>query len=538
MQQASISNHFKNIKRKSALNAKEKISNLNGTSTNKPGKNCDDNVKAVKFVPETSTNSNRITLENSTLLPLKRRSTRLNNDENNITSKAGEEEDFEIPKTLEKNKKFKLEENINKKRKREEESINNIKNAKAKLMQKKGKNAKKNGKAEFNDSLKDENIMELDESLSRKNKQKETKNSKKGYADSSENKLGFVNNDVSEKTKNLVKKVLESKIKLAKFEDEQINLMNNNNINSKKKALNATESNKNFSTDKNYISDDVLDTVEETFKNKKQKNLISKLSEDIKSYNLSLRERTPQNVKANKANKTNKNINCNNIIEEAILKSSTGNSFISINSNDLLNSVNGKSKKATSNEINNSNNNNIFESPAAYVFNKINNDFSFDQKEENEPKANLNNTANNINLNKADKKNTKKNEAENNSGKNLLLSMEANKSEFKKPELSQKTLKIISEISKIKEEKRLNNFKREETKTKERDRSESSFSLKFKYEELVLKERELPLPTKFKKLLIKFGQLDQTLNFFKISKSNKIPSFNEIKRSMEITYKE
>ena len=82
-----------------------------------------------------------------------------------------------------------------------------------------------------------------------------------------------------------------------------------------------------------------------------------------------------------------------------------------------------------------------------------------------------------------------------------------------------------------------NKFKREETK--ERNRSESSFSLKFKYEELIKDERELLLPPSYKQLLLSFNELDQTLNFFKMSsKTTKIPIFEDIKSSIENTFKQ
>jgi hypothetical protein len=536
MQQESISSHFKSIKRKSALEAKGKISSLNGISSNNPKKQYEDSLKPIKIIPGTTKNANRVTLETSALLPLKRRSTRINNDPN--ISNRTEKKEFEIPKTLEKNKKLNLEEIINKKRKREEESFNNIKSAKALLMQKRTKNPKKNGNSEINESLADNNSIEFDESFAKSKQPKELKNTRKSIANNVG--CGLLNNDLSEKTKTMVKKILENKSKNNK-NNYQNNDLNENNLNKNlnNKSLNVNESsNRNFSSDKNYISDDVLDTVEETLKNKNKKNLISKLGGDYKSYKMPLRERKPLNAKlpndkANSAINNNNQIEINNISEEAYLNSPTGNSLVSTNSTDLNNNSNINKNfncKINKNEISENNNNN-FELPS-YVFNKLSNDFSF-EKEAAEAEANLNTSKiiNNISAKNLRKTTNEKSE------KNLLLSMEANTSEFKKPELSEKTLKIIKEIGKLKEE-RQNNFKREENKTKEKERSESSFSLKFKYEELVKKERELLLPAAYKKLLVKFGQLDQTLNFFKISKSNKVPSFTEIKRSMENTYKE
>lgn len=599
MKQESISSHFKNVKRKSALEAKEKISSINGLSSNKPAKQADDTLKPQKIVPESLNNLNRINLENSTLQPLKRRSTRntninsnlnnLNNNAINIgTSQEEAEVEFEIPQTLEKSKKLNLEETINKKRKREAESASNIKAAKALLLLKSGKNTnKKNGKSEINESLRDENIMEIDDLTTKNKKQKMLKNTKKNNAKDFETdrKLGLVNNDVSDKTKNLVKKIMENKNKQKanlnvkeddyynqEFGNFDLNSKNNNNIsnlNNKARNDSSNNNNRNFSVDKNYISDDVLDTVEETLKSKKAKNL-SKLGVEINNFNLALRER--KNLNNSKAPNNNNNINnkCkNNANENSLSKSPVDNSFLSTNSTDLNNaslSNNTKiaNRKNTKNEsINNINNNisNNFESPTSYIFNKINNDFSFEdqsataqEKETNQnpSKNNNNNNKDNSNNNNKNAKNNKNSNTEeaaaNNKNtiidkkgetaatqKSLLLPMEANKSKSKAPELSATTLKMLEEL---KENKRENNFKRPDIKLKERDRSQSSFSLKFKYEELVKDERELPLPTAYKKLFVKFTQLDQTLNFFKISKSNKVPSFPEIKRSIEITYKE
>lgn len=107
-----------------------------------------------------------------------------------------------------------------------------------------------------------------------------------------------------------------------------------------------------------------------------------------------------------------------------------------------------------------------------------------------------------------------------------------NQTEMKEPVLSSKTLKILNELK----TERKNRFNRESTK--ERVRSESSFSIKFKYEDLLKEERELILPPHYKALLNSFTYLDHTLNFFKLgSKKQKIPTFEEVKKSIESIYK-
>jgi len=591
--QESISSHFKNIKRKSALEAKEKISSgINcSSSSNKPVKQANETQKNGKILPESLNNASRINLENRVLQPQKRRSRRNNNTNNNktnsnISKNNSEESEFEIPfKTLEKSKKLNLEETINKKRKREEESAKNIKAAKAQLLSQKSgvkNNAKKNGESEINESLRDENSMEIDGFVTKSTKLKEKKNAQNALISVSNESGGALGNvrrlnkdhDVSEKTRNLVRNIIENKTK------QQVNLLNNSNNNRKKKNddfenlnLNSDLNNnnnfknkarnysnqRNASIDKNYISDDVLDTIEETLikSQKTNKNLMSNSSVDLASYNLALRER--RNVNNSKA-ANNKGIN--NINEDSMLNTHAGNSFLSTNSTDSnnatghLNSLKTVNKKNVINESNSNNNiNNKFESPSSYIFNKINNNFSFEnelaaqeKKADQNPleinniiikDAKINNNIKNlINSNTAAdniiSKIHTKSESKEATDKNLLLSMEANKSRYKEPELSEKTLKMITELR----EGRQNNFKKPDIKPKERDRSASSFSLKFKYEELVKEERELILPTSYKKLLVKFAQLDQTLNFFKISKSIKVPSFPEIKRSIETTYKE
>jgi len=497
MHQETLSTHFKNVKRKSALEAKEKISNLN---SNKLSIKEDDIQKPQKIIIDNvnSMNNNNANIDNS----LKRKSTR------NLKT-----DNFQIPESLMTNKKINLEEKINKKRKREEEEIiPEIQIAKKKLLNTKNKKSnKKNGKEEINETILNEIRMEIDDSSENNNSKLNTKKEKLKNINlnncnidynkkTDENKnLISKKKDISDKTKEIMKKVLETKNK-----DQMI--INNNHNNSSVNSLiinesnniikyskdnisltnkNTTKSNKckNISSDKNYISDDVLDQFEENLKNK---------------------------------NKNKKNL-LNNIIDKNSIAFKDGNTKVT--RNNKKNNIDDSFITLNTSEIKNSSNNNIKDNSSPLNLNKLNNNFSFE---------NVNSTIKNTTMK---------------TNNNLILSSEVNaknvsKPDFKIPTLSSETLKVINELKQSKKEQRENNFKRTQSKLLERDRSQSSFSLKFKYEELVKEERELLLPPSYKKLLLSFEKLDSTLNFFKMSKSMKISSFSEIKSSIENTHKE
>ncbi len=513
MHQETISTHFKNIKRKSAIEAKEKISNLN---SNKLTTKEDNSQKPQKIIfdseSESNANPSKIFVGNFNENPIKRKSLR--------NQKA---ETFQIPESLTTNKKINLEDKINKKRKREEEEIiPEIQSSKKKLLNTKNKRAIKQAKEELNGPELNSFNMEVDHGfennygkLKKKNEILEKNNlGNCGINDISikENKNAiFAKNDLSDKTKELIKKIMGNKnkkkallgnndydeeksydIELEKIRLHKGNLYRNSNV----KPNNA----QNTSSDKNYISDDVLDSFAENLKKKNNKNLRSKINNN---YSIEYTE------EVTKRNRINKKINNNNI-GIVNINDNSNNSISNSNTSEILNYSN-----------NNNNNNRNKEAWKELNFNKLNHNFSFENEN-----SSIKNTNNNVE-------------------KNLHLSSEVksgmnkSSSEFKIPVLSVETKKILNEILQNKDkEERENNFNRTQNKLVERDRSQSSFSLKFKYEELVKQERELLLPPSFKKLYLSFEKLDSTLNFFKMSKSIKIPFFTEIQSSIENTHKE
>lgn len=526
MHQESLSNHFRSIKRKSAIEAKEKISNNFSTmNVNKLYSREEDLDKPQKIVPQSNlTNLGKRATENYLQNPIKRRSNRNLKDE----------EIFQIPKNLGNSKKIILEDNINKKRKREEEIVNEIKAAKNSLLNPKNNKNSKFSNAEnyaHSNSLSESNSeIELN-SLNNYNCQ-----SQKDKKLNSKNNLIFQNANsppkISENTKAVVKKVLENKTginvqqvnhneeiinKNNKVYIEEINHSKGNVLINAKKLVDS----RNVSNEKNFMSDDVLDLAEENLKkNKKQKMINEKKSvllENIDTLRYSKRLQ----------NKGNKNIN-------------------SCSLNNMNSSIIGEDFSVDNRNIENN---------TPYKCKKLNNEFSFEKESENQlPINNLNyqsyraedmaskveyeqdHDINNINYN-----NTPLTEIK---GHNLLLSLEANKelkncknnTEFKAPYISDKTLSIIN---KLKAENRQNKFNRLVDSSKERNKSDSSFSLKFKYEDLIKEERELILPPSYKHLFNSYTYLDQTLNFFKISnKSIRIPRLEDLKSSIENTYKQ
>jgi len=489
MHQELLTNQFRNVKRKSSILANKKIANLNGNTINKSNINLEDDIeKPQKMFPETLLNLNKTETLNN--LPLKRKSSR--------NRKSGEE--FEAPKNLVNNKKIELEKNIAKKRKREEECINNISETKKKLLKKnknlnKTKNETRYENVELEESL---DIEKLDSSMNTlTNDEKKIefeKSNKNNFADITGKTLKkgiLINNDVSEKTKALLNNIMKRKSQVNSYEENlKIKSDHNTKVDSERNFKKSFK-NSNKSTEKNYISDDVLDQFEESLKNKNSKDIVEKMNGKYKRSNKNINNIAKNDSDINGIKENDSNLNQNN----------------STNTSCLINN---------SREI---------ETP--YKFNKMNYNFSF----ENEKTDLICTREKNKKYPNIDINNTQKD----GKSKNLLLSTEANPKEFKVPILSENALKVIREL---KQEQRENNFKRNLIKHKERDRSESSFSLKFKYEELIKEERELLLPTSYKRLFVAFEHLDKTLNYFKMSKSTKIPSFCEIKKSIENTYKE
>lgn len=129
MHQDSIQSHFRNVKRRSAIQAKEKISNGKNLLINKTEIFPDDTQKPIKILPESlNLTNNKTILETHNEPSLKRKSNRNKKDS----------EIFEIPQDLKNNKKIKLENKANKKTKKDEkdqeESNEKIKTAKNVLL--------------------------------------------------------------------------------------------------------------------------------------------------------------------------------------------------------------------------------------------------------------------------------------------------------------------------------------------------------------------------------------------------------------------
>ena len=448
MHQDSIQSHFRNVKRRSAIQAKEKISNGKNLLTNKTEIFPDDIQKPIKILPESLNFTNNKTITETNNEPsLKRKSNRNKKDS----------EIFEIPQDLKNNKKIKLENKANKKTKKEqkdqEESNEKIKTAKNVLLLNKSENNLSHLTTETKSIVEPENNNNINSQFiipekNKTEKKPENKNLKNKKPEIIKTNI-LKNGDLSEKTKSVIENILKNK-----------NLKNS-----------KSNKNTNILNDNMFISEDIIDQVEENLKSNKK--FILENFSDNSDFNITLNNPLISNVDSYIQTTSNLTSN-NNIIE------------------------------------NSSSKNFVFTTP--YKFNKINPDFSIE---------------NNKNI-------LKTTEKEN----NLLLSFEANNknnSNLHKtpPTISQNTINVINQLK----EERKNKFKREETK--ERNRSESSFSLKFKYEELIKDERELLLPPSYKQLLLSFNELDQTLNFFKMSsKTTKIPIFEDIKSSIENTFKQ
>ena len=493
----NINDIFKNVKRKSAIQAKEKItgSNITGIEPLKIPKKENDIIKPMKLKREREKEINFSENEDLNDLPQKRKSIRNKKiSEKNLIEFNNDNDYNNKNKIIGKNKNL-LENIIEKRKKKEEEIKPLIQEAKLRML---NKNTNKDiddfnnniDNCNHNDNCNDDNFNEN----TNKDKTEENNNfCQKTNKRISNNKIFPIKidtekeklkgKDISDKTKNIVQNIMTRRKRARNEEINNLDLNDKDKDKEKEKdssistlQLKNKLDSKINSAEKTYMSSDVLDNYEENimFKNKQ---------------------------KMTKRNFLNLN---NTTLSDLALK-------------DLMNNL---SKKPEEN---------------LHIINDTNYNNSISEKNEIE-----NNSINNLNNFKKDQKLI--NNINNN--KNLLLSCEANGNKKRQFEISTKTQMIIN---KLKEEKRENNFKRDCNKVKDskdpssnskRNKSESSFSLKFKYEDLIKEERELNLPVKYKYLLNQFSQLDQTLNFFKLNnKQKKMPNFEEIKSSIENTYR-
>ena len=154
-----------------------------------------------------------------------------------------------------------------------------------------------------------------------------------------------------------------------------------------------------------------------------------------------------------------------------------------------------------------------------------------DTKEQN-ISNNIKNQINDI-INKKNLKIKEEKKSNNETRFDLLRSL--NKSNQPKFNLSDKTKAIIDKIK----QKRLLVKDKKEDIVKEDNIEDSSLlnSIDYKYEELVKKPRELPLPTKYKKIYELYCSLENFISLSKLQSKNNTNTFTNFKKYMKIIVK-